>query len=73
MASHVIPSDFVNSFISKLTILECYEHKIPQADFLQDQRSLVCFETSSYITDYNGQLGVILSSPIELSNRLCFY
>ena len=61
--SSVIPSDFANSFIPKLTIQECNEHKISQVDFLQDQRSLVCFETSYYITDYNGQLGIIISSP----------
>ena len=71
--SSVIPLDFTNSFIPKLTIQECNEHKISQVDFLQDQRSLVCFETSYYITDYNGQLGIIISSPIQLSNRLCFY
>ena len=59
MASHVIPSDFANSFISKLSILGCYEHKISQIDFLQDQRSLVCFETSYYIPDCNGQWAVI--------------
>ena len=73
MASHVIPSDFANSFIPKLAIPECNEYKICQVDFLQDQRSFVYMETSYYITDYNGELGIIISSPIQLSNRLCFY
>ena len=50
IASDVIPSDVANSFISKLTILECNEDKISQADFLQHERSLVCFESSYYIT-----------------------
>ena len=73
MASDVIPSDFAKSFIPKLTIPECHEHKISQVDFLQDQRSLECMKRSYYIIDYNGQLGIIISSPIQLSNRLCFY
>ena len=52
----MIAADFPNSFIPKLTLLECYKHKISQVDLLQDQITLVCFETVYYITDYNGQL-----------------
>ena len=53
----MIPADFPNSFISKLTLLECYKHKISQVDSLQDQITLVSFETLYYSTDYNSQLG----------------
>ena len=34
----------------------CYKHKISQVDLLQDQITLVCFETVYYVADYNGQL-----------------
>ena len=57
VASHLIPSISKNSFIPKLAILECNKHKISQLDLLQNQITLVCFETLYYITDYNGQLG----------------
>ena len=51
----MIPVDFASSYISKLTILECYKHKISQVDLLQNQITLVCFETLYLITHYNGQ------------------
>ena len=60
VSSHVIPADFPNSFISKLTLLECSKDKISHVDSLQDQITLVSFETLYYSTDYNSQLGCYL-------------